>query len=52
MTKKSKFIVDHERKTYLKQLEDLMSKVNKKPYSAKEIERLKKQKIEMRNLPY
>jgi hypothetical protein len=52
MAKKSKFIVDHERKTYLKQLEELSAKVNPKKYSAKEIERLKKQRLEMRNLPY
>jgi hypothetical protein len=52
MAKKSKFIVDHERKTYLKQLEDLMSKVNKKPYSPEEIKKRKQDYIAMRELPY
>ena len=52
MAKKSKFIVDTERKKYLAQLEDLQQKINPKKYSREEMERLKKQRLEMRNLPY
>lgn len=48
---KSKFIVDEERKTYLQRLEELSRKVNPKP-SKEEIERMKKDRLEMRNLPY
>lgn len=51
MAKKSKFIVDEERKAYLERLADLSRKVNPKKPKA-EIERLKKMYLEMRNLPY
>lgn len=49
--KKSKFIVDADRKKYLKNLEDLMNKTNPKP-DKKQREAMKKMYLEMRNLPY
>jgi len=48
---KSKFIEDEERIQYKKQLAELMQKIN--PKQAKElIEKLKKDRLNMRNFPY
>ncbi len=48
MAKKSKFIVDEERKIYLKRLAELEQKINPKIMSRTEIERMKKERLAMR----
>lgn len=48
MAKKSKFIIDEERKTYLKQLAELEQRINPPKFSREEIERMKQELVEKR----